>query len=261
VSTPEVSVRGVWRPSGPTVLLLAVIVAGWMVSIAAEASGAAARIHHHALYHGDLPLWESTLLVMASWQSMTAAMMLPSSLPFTLLFLRAACSAPRPTSAAVLFLVAYFGVWTAFSAVSFLLDMLLHRAVHGSAWLLAHDQVVAAGTLALAAGYQVSPLKDACLRACRNPGVYLMSRYQRGPRAAARIGLGHGLYCLGCCWGLMLLMFAVGIAHLAWMGVLALVMVIEKTAPWGERIVVPVAGVLGGLAAVMLLVPGSVPGV
>jgi predicted metal-binding membrane protein len=260
VSTPEVSVRGVWRPSGPTVPLLGAIVAGWTVSIAAEATGATARLHHHALYHGDLPLWESTLLVMASWQSMTAAMMLPSSLPFTLLFFRASRSAPRRRAAAGLFLGAYFGVWTAFSAVAFLLDMLMHRAVHGSAWLLAHDQVVAAGVLGLAAGYQVSPLKDACLRACRNPGVYLMSRYRRGSRAAARLGLGHGLYCLGCCWALMLVMFAVGIAHLAWMGVLALVMVIEKTAPWGERIVVPVAGVLGGLAALVLVVPGSVPG-
>jgi predicted metal-binding membrane protein len=138
--------------------------------------------------------------------------------------------------------------------------MVLHRTVHASPWLLAHDQFVAAGTLALAAGCQVSPLKHACLRACRNPGAYLMSRYRRGVRAATRIGLSHGLYCLGCCWALMLVMFAVGVAHIAWMGVLAAVMVVEKTAPWGERIVVPVACVLAALAAMALVAPGSVPG-
>lgn len=254
------AVRAVRRPSGPTAILLGVIVAGWMVSIIAEATGAAARLHHHALYHSGLPLWESTVLVVASWQSMTAAMMLPSSLPFTLLFLRAVRGSPRWRVSAGLFLGAYFIVWTAFSVVAFLLDMLLHRTVHGSPWLLAHDQVVAAGTLALAAGYQLSPLKSACLRACRNPGVYLMSHYRRGSRAAAHIGLTHGLYCLGCCWALMLVMFAVGVDHLAWMGVLAVVMVIEKTAPWGQRIVVPVAWALGGLALMALVIPGSVPG-
>jgi predicted metal-binding membrane protein len=186
--------------------------------------------------------------------------MLPSSLPFALLFMRAARGAPRRGATAALFMGSYFLVWTAFAGIAFLLDMLLHRIVHGSPWLVTHDQVIAAGILALAAGYQVSPLKYACLRACRNPGVYLMRHYRRGALAAARIGLGHGLFCLGCCWALMLVMFAVGVAHLAWMGVLAVVMVMEKVAPWGERIVVPVAVVLGGLAVLALVMPGSVPG-
>jgi predicted metal-binding membrane protein len=256
----EASVRRGRRPSGPIVLVLGIIAAGWALSIAAEASGAAAQLHHHALYHSDLAQWQSTLLVIASWQTMTAAMMLPSSLPFALLFLRASRNAPRRHLAAGLFLGAYFAVWTTFAVVAFNLDILLHQTVHSSQWLLAHDQVVAAGTLALAAGYQVSPLKYACLRACRNPGAYLLRHYRRGSVAAARIGLEHGLFCLGCCWALMLVMFAVGIAHLAWMGVIAVVMVAEKVAPWGERIVVPVAVVLGGLAVMALAVPGSVPG-
>jgi predicted metal-binding membrane protein len=260
MSAAVVTGRRPWRPSPLFLGLAAAIVVGWGISAWAEASGASAQLHHHALYHGTSGVWVAVLLVMASWQSMTAAMMLPSSVPFTVLFARTARRAPRYRLTITLFLLAYFAVWTVFAAEAFLADWLLHTVVHGSAWLTAHDQVIAAGTLGLAAAYQLSPLKDACLRTCRNPGAYLLRFYRRGPLAGARLGLEHGMFCLGCCWALMLVMFAVGMAHLAWMGVLAIVMLVEKAAPWGERVVVPVAACLGLLAVAALAVPGSVPG-
>jgi len=260
MSTAVVAGRRPWRPSPLLLGLGAAIAAGWGVSAWAELSGAAAVLHHHALYHSTLGLGVSVLLVMAAWQSMTAAMMLPSSVPFTVLFARTARRAPRYGLTMTLFLLAYFAVWTGFAGTAMVFDWLLHNAVHASPWLIAHDQVIAAGTLALAAAYQLSPLKDACLRTCRNPGAYLMRVYRRGPSAGARLGLEHGLFCLGCCWALMLVMFAVGVAHLAWMGVLAIVMLVEKAAPWGERVVAPVAACLGLLAVAALTMPGSVPG-
>ena len=87
-----------------------------------------------------------------------------------------------------------------------------------------------------------------------------MRHYRRGALNAWRIGLRHALFCLGCCWALMLVMFAAGVAHLAWMGVLAAIMFVEKATPLGERIVAPVGAALGVLAAVAVFAPGSVPG-
>ncbi|HZK52255.1 MAG TPA: DUF2182 domain-containing protein, partial [Actinomycetota bacterium] len=88
--------------------------------------------------------------------------------------------------------------------------------------------------LALAGLFQFSNLKDRCLRECRHPGPFLLRHYRRGPGAAVELGLRHGLFCLGCCWALMLLMFAVGVANLTWMAVLTALMVYEKTGRLGE---------------------------
>jgi predicted metal-binding membrane protein len=106
----------------------------------------------------------------------------------------------------------------------------------------------------------LTPLKDACLKACRHPGMYLARHYQRGVLNGLRIGFGHALFCLGCCWALMLVMFAAGVAHLAWMGALAIVMLFEKGAPNGDRIVVPVGAALAVLAVVAAFAPHTMPG-
>ena len=87
-----------------------------------------------------------------------------------------------------------------------------------------------------------------------------MRHYQRGALNGVRIGFGHALYCLGCCWALMLVMFAAGVAHLAWMGLLAALMFVEKAVPAGDRIVMPVGAAFGVLAAVALVAPGAIPG-
>ena len=112
----------------------------------------------------------------------------------------------------------------------------------------------------MAAIYQFTPLKDACLKACRHPGIYLIRHYRRGGLNGLRLGFGHALYCLGCCWALMLVMFAAGVAHLAWMGVLAAIMFVEKATPAGNRVVAPVGAAFGALAVVALLFPGAIPG-
>ena len=241
-------------------VLAAAIGLAWAICLWAEFSGAAAQFHHHALYESGRPFWLAALMVLAAWQVMTAAMMLPSSLGFIRVYAATARNAPEFPRAFGLFLFAYFVLWTAFALLAFGGDMLLHRGVDGWPWLRARARLIPAATLALAAIYQLTPLKDACLRACRHPALYLVRHYRRGVRNGFRIGFDHALFCLGCCWALMLVMFAAGVAHLAWMGVLALVMLAEKGAPRGDRIVVPVGVTLGLLAMVVLVAPHALPG-
>ncbi len=236
------------------------IAVAWAVCVWAELSGNAAPLHHDALYRNGRPYWLSALVVLAAWQFMTAAMMLPSSLGLIRLYAATAGRAPDFPAALGLFLGGYFAVWTAFALAAFTGDMQLHRIVDARPWLAAHATLIPAATLGLAALYQFTPLKDACLKACRHPGMYLMRHYRRGALNGLRLGFGHALYCLGCCWALMLVMFAAGVAHLAWMGVLATIMFVEKATPSGNRIVAPVGAALAALAVVALAAPGAIPG-
>jgi predicted metal-binding membrane protein len=243
-----------------TAVLACVIAAAWAICIWAELSGNALQLHHHVLYQSGRPYWLAALLVLGAWQLMTAAMMLPSSLGFIRYYAATAVRAPDFVPALLLFLSAYFLIWSAFALVAFSGDMEVHRIVDAWPWLAAHDALIPAATLALAAIYQFTPLKDACLKACRHPAIYLKRYYRRGASNGWRLGFGHALYCLGCCWALMLLMFAAGIAHLAWMGALAAIMFVEKATPAGDRIVAPVGAALAALAVVALLSPGAIPG-
>ena len=248
------------RPISTFGILLAVILGAWALCLWAEWSGVSTSFHHHALYESGRPFWSSALLMLAAWQVMTAAMMLPSSLAFIRMYGAAANNAPEYPAALTLFLTAYFVVWSGFALLAFAGDMQVHRAVDAWPWLAAHSQVVLAGTLGFAAIYQLTPLKDACLKACRHPGMYLARHYQRGVLNGFTIGLGHALFCLGCCWALMLVMFAAGVAHLAWMGALGAIMLVEKGARHGDRLVVPVGIAFAGLALVALFAPNAIPG-
>jgi predicted metal-binding membrane protein len=241
-------------------LLACTIAAAWAACAWAELSGVAAHLHHHALYESGRPYWFAAVIVLAAWQVMTAAMMLPSSLGFIRHYASIAARAPGFPAALTLFLASYFAVWTAFALAAFASDMQLHRIVDAWPWLGAHATIVPAVTLGLAAVYQFTPLKDACLRACRHPGVYLVHHYRRGALNGLRLGFGHALFCLGCCWALMLLMFAAGVAHLAWMGALAAIMFVEKATPAGNRIVAPVGAALGVAGIIALIDPGIIPG-
>jgi predicted metal-binding membrane protein len=134
----------------------------------------------------------------------------------------------------------YASIWTAFGAAAFLSDVVVHRSVERVPFLEAHPEVIAAAVLIVAGAFQFSDLKDRCLRECRHPAPFLMSHYGRGIRAAFRLGVAHGVFCLGCCWALMLVGFAAGVANLWWMAALTAVMVYEKTARRGRQAVIPI---------------------
>jgi predicted metal-binding membrane protein len=245
------------RVGGVPIVVLAAIAVAWSLAIAAEAAGVAGSLHHDALIHSRIPYELTLAIFLLSWQAMIAAMMLPSSLPLIRLFASASANQPRPRAAMGAFLGGYALVWSVFGALAFSGDVFVHQAVDSSPWLRAHDYLIAGGTLALAGAFQFSSLKDACLRECRHPGAFLLRFYERGPAGAFRFGRRHGVFCAGCCWALMLLMFAAGVANLWWMAALTGLMVYEKTGPGGRR-AVPIAGI--ALLALAMLVLAQPPG-
>lgn len=172
-----------------------------------------------------------------AWTVMSVAMMLPSVFPLVQVFL----TITEGSGALLALLCAgYLGVWALFGVGALVLDLGLHRLVEGAGWAAARPERVPGALLLVAGLFQFSPLKYSCLRQCRSPVGFVLQHWRGGSPAlrALRLGVYHGVYCVGCCWALMLVMFAVGGAHLGWMLLLAAVMFAEKVAPWGRRVTV-----------------------
>jgi predicted metal-binding membrane protein len=248
----------VWsRWALPHPLLVWAIAAAWAIAVAAEVSGRGQALHHDTLAEGGLPPWAALGLFLLAWQLMIAAMMLPSSLPLIRLFSRASANQPRPLRAKAAFLSGYTLVWTCFGAAAFLGDLEVHRLVERWSWLAARPALLGGAVLLLAGAFQFSELKDRCLTVCRHPAGYLLQHYRRGTGAAFRLGAGHGVFCVGCCWALMLVAFAAGVANLWWMAALTAVMVFEKTGQGGRRGVRPIGLGLILLGILVLATPAA----
>lgn len=249
------------KPGGgvPRPVLVAIAV-GWALAIGAELTGSAHSLHHDSLIHHGPAVWEGLLLFLVAWQAMIAAMMLPSSLPLIRMFDAVSERQQNPGAARAAFLGGYALVWTAFGAQAFLGDVGVHTFVDSIPWLERHPWVIAGSVLAIAGLFQFSGLKEQCLSKCRQPGPYLLSHYRRGAAGGFRLGLGHGLYCLGCCWALMLVMFAAGVATLWWMAALTAVMVYEKIGRHGEAVTPAVGLALLVLSALAFAHPAWLPG-
>jgi predicted metal-binding membrane protein len=242
----------------PPVVIGAIAVA-WVLAIAAQVGGGGAALHHGSLIEGHLPFAAALGLFLLAWQAMIAAMMLPSSLPLVRLFATASAREPRPRRAMAAFLGGYALVWTLFAWLAFCGDAAVHATVDATPWLAHHPWLIAGGVLATAGLFQFSSLKDRCLQNCRHPAAFLIHHYIRGTRSGFALGYKHGLFCLGCCWALMLVMFAAGVASLPWMAALTALMVYEKTGPDGRR-AVPVAGIaLLAWSALVLAHPPWLP--
>ena len=240
--------------------VMAAIAAAWTLALGVQAVGGDRGLHHDALIEGPLPYWAALALFLLAWQVMIAAMMLPSSLPLIRLFAVASGGQPRPQAAMAAFLGGYGLVWTAFGALAFGGDTVVHAVVDRSPWLQSRPGLIAGAVLVTAGAFQFTGLKDRCLHRCRHPGVFMLRHYRRGATAAFGLGRRHGMFCLGCCWALMLVMFAAGVASLWWMAALTALMVYEKTSPGGRRSV-PVTGALLLAWGVLVLVhPAWLPG-
>ena len=235
-STPSLALQRVPSP------VLVGIGAAWVAAVAAQMSGVAGSVHHDSLLVGGPGLGLALVLFLLAWQVMTAAMMLPSSLPLVRMYAAASAGAPRRAAALAAFLGGYGVVWAAFGALAFLGDAGVHAAVGASPWLSSNDWAIAPSVLLLAGAFQFSSLKDACLRSCRHPASFLRRHYRRGVGGGFALGARHGVFCVGCCWALMLVMFAAGAASLIWMAALTALMVHEKTRPSGAT-TVPLTGV------------------
>lgn len=189
-----------------------------------------------------------------SWTLMTVAMMLPTSSPLILLFHRMV-AARQPAHWLVVVLVAgYLVVWALFGVLTYLLNCSVEAVTVKIPWVAENPQIQAAAILMVAGIYQFSPLKYACLDKCRSPMLFLVERW-RGKHPlfeAFRLGASHGIYCVGCCWSLMLVMFATSTGSLVWMLLLGAIMAAEKNFSWGRRLSVPVGLLLVVGAAVVV---------
>ncbi|WP_275286695.1 DUF2182 domain-containing protein [Halomonas elongata] len=191
------------------------------------------------------PLESGLMLLM--WGLMMTAMMLPSAAPMLLLhatLTRRRRDRGEAAAATGLFAAGYLIVWMLFSLAAVLLQYELQRAALLSPMLALTSQGVAGVVLIGAGLYQWSPLKEACLRHCRSPLEFVLTRWREGRWGALVMGLHHGAYCLGCCWVLMLLLFVGGVMSLLWVAGLALWVLVEKLAPAGHRLGRLLGGVL-----------------
>jgi predicted metal-binding membrane protein len=176
------------------------------------------------------------LLLWAMWAVMMTAMMLPSAAPLLLTYAAALRGRGEPGAGRQFYAMAagYVLAWAGFSVVATVLQRALASALLLTPMMEPDTPIAAAVILAIAALYQLTPLKRACLRVCRSPLAYLLQHWRPGTAGAFGLGLDHGLYCLGCCWALMLLLFAGGVMNLAVIIALTLWVLIEKLAPFGD---------------------------
>jgi predicted metal-binding membrane protein len=197
------------------------------------------------------------------WVTMMAAMMFPSAAPMVLVFHRVSREQERRGMSSVptwIFVAAYLAVWTAYGLAAYGLYRLVARIggdflawERGGRW-------VAGAAIAAAGIYELTPLKSVCLSHCRTPMQYVVTRWRHGRLGALRMGAEHGIYCAGCCWGLMVVLFALGLMSLTWMAVVAGLIFAQKVLPRGEALTRVVAVVLVAAGIWVSSSPGTVPG-
>jgi predicted metal-binding membrane protein len=205
----------------------------------------------------------SFAIIAAMWGAMTLAMMLPSAAPMILTYAEIADTAARKGERIVspfVLAAGYSAVWLGFAAAATLGQFVFTRA----AWLdavMAPANELFSGVIFIAAGaYQFTALKHACLTQCQRPFPFFFTNWASTSRGVFRLGFIQGLYCLGCCWAMMLLMFAVGVMNVIWMAALGVVMTFEKIGS-GKRFtyVVGAALIAGGVAFIVSAFAGHWP--
>lgn len=225
--------------------LILVTVLAWIYlgTVGAPSGGARAM--------GEFGAWSplQTVLTFIMWAVMMTAMMVPSVAPVILLYARSyrlAVRDDRMVPPAGAFLVGYLIVWTGFSVVATFLQWGLERMAVLSPTLVSASPVFSGTILVLAGVYQWTPFKNACLGSCRVPTDFFSLKWEPDPRGALRMGFRHGVFCLGCCWALMALLFAGGVMNLLLVAGIALFVLMEKVAPFG-----PLLGRIGGALLVL----------
>jgi predicted metal-binding membrane protein len=232
------------RPLRAAVLLLGGTLAAWVVTVA----------RMRGMDAGPGTDLGGLGWFLGVWLTMTAAMMLPSSAPMVVTYVRAS---PNPRGGA--FVLGYVVAWTAYGLAAYAIYRLVAGA--GFGWL-GWDRAgpyLAGAAIAGAGLYQLSSLKEACLRHCRGPLHYVVHDWREGRSGAVRMGLEHGLFCVGCCWGLMLALFALGVMSLFWTALVAAAIFAEKVLPRGEQLAAALALVLVALGLLVAFAPAHVP--
>ena len=199
------------------------------------------------------------------WVVMMAAMMFPSIAPMVLMYARVQegrrdRGKSAETGATAMFVAGYLVSWAAAGAVGYAIFAAVDSLDIG---FLAWDeagQYVAGGVILAAAIYQLTPLKDVCLRHCRSPLMFILNSWKPGRIGALRMGVEHGGWCVGCCWALMAALFALGVMSIGWMALIAAFIATEKLLPWKAVANRGVAVLLLSIGLAVALVPEHVPG-
>jgi predicted metal-binding membrane protein len=249
--------RGARRPNWPVAVVLGLSGITWVALLLGEQTPYARYLDHgrwtdigiggsicRILPGGELLL--PGLTYAAVWVLMTAAMMLPTVLALLQRFDRMTAGRGDRSLLIALLLCGYLLVWLAFGTVAHTLDGAVHHLARQSRWLLLNAWALGAGLLMTAGLFQFSRLKYRCLDKCRSPFGFIVQHWHGvSPRREALwLGAHHGLFCIGCCWALMLLMFVIGTGNVGWMLMLGLIMAIEKNASWGRRLSRPLGAAL-----------------
>jgi predicted metal-binding membrane protein len=242
------------------IALLVLAAAGWAV-VAWQSSGSRGGMAMDGERMG-LAMGMEAPLFLAMWVAMMVAMMFPTAAPMILVFHRVQASRRQrgqqfiPTS---MFVGSYLLVWTMFGAVAFFAASLAGELAHYVPFL---DQQAAriGGIVLIAAGlYQLSGLKRTCLSKCRNPIGFVLDSWRDGWSGTLRMGIGHGAYCLGCCWLLFVILFPLGVMNIAAMLAITVLIFAEKSLPFGERAASLAAVALVAYGAIVLVLPDALP--
>jgi len=192
------------------------------------------------------------------WVVMMAAMMFPSISPTVALYAR--ISKDRSPVRPLLFVTGYLLAWASAGAVAFSLRATIDATAGDVLAWHREGRWIAGLTLIVAAVYQLTPLKDVCLGKCRSPLGFILGSWRDGWSGALRMGAKNGAWCVGCCWALMLALFALGIMSVLWMAVVAGFIAVEKTLPWRRVATQGTAAILLALGLLVLIAPGHLPG-
>jgi predicted metal-binding membrane protein len=202
---------------------------------------------------------------LTTWVVMMSAMMFPSIAPMVLMYARMEVGRREqgksaPAGATAVFVGGYLIVWAAAGLVGYaIFELSRSLSIDAFSWDRG-GPYLAGGVLIAAAAYQLTPLKDVCLRKCRSPLMFLLTSWRPGRPGALRMGIEHGAWCVGCCWALMAALFALGAMSLGWMAFVAALIAVEKLLPWRVFANRGVALLLVALGIAVAFAPGRVPG-
>jgi len=214
--------------------------AWWSLTPLSTISSLAHLHHHHRPAGGGISLMQVGFFS-ASWTVMTIAMMLPTTLPLVIIFDRLASERRLRLGLVALLIAGYLVVWALFGIVVDVTVIATSALAQASPWVGQRAWTGGSLVLLVAGLYQFTSLKHRCLEKCRSPLSFVIEHW-RGRREAweaFHLGLHHGLFCVGCCWTLMLLMVGVGLGSVSWMLILGAVMAVEKNVPWGRHLSTP----------------------
>ena len=202
------------------------------------------------------PLVLPALLYVSGWLLMTVAMMLPTVMPLLAIFARITQGRADRGILIAMLILGYLCVWTAFGLVAHASDTALHSVVAGNTFLTFNGWIVGVVVLGIAGAFQFSELKYRCLDKCRTPFSFVNEHWRGNAvrRQSFMLGVHHGVFCVGCCWAIMLLMFVVGTGSVGWMMAIGALMAVEKNVSWGRQLTAPLGvGLLLASAAILAL--------